>query len=120
MTTAAMTMTTGGRTTMASETKRGEPKHTPGWWRRDGLTVFALTPNGRQNRFWTTVQSVGRSAEGEAAPAELLANAILIAAAPDLLDALRGLVVGLSQPGREKTRDALRAQYERAVSALAA
>jgi len=63
--------------------------HTPGPWIRDGRTVYALMPAGWRkgveifkNRFWVTVQKDPECSEEEAE-----ANARLIAAAPELLDA---------------------------------
>ena len=61
--------------------------HTPGPWKHEDRTyVYALNEQG-SNRFYVDVQR-GR-ANGELTQlAELLANARLIAAAPDLLAAL--------------------------------
>ena len=61
-------------------------KHTPGPWKHEDRTyVYALNEQG-SNRFYVDVQR-GR-ANGELTQlAELLANARLIAAAPDLLEA---------------------------------
>ena len=57
-----------------------------------GATVYELTDDGRQNRLWATVQSVGRTEIGEASRAECEAMAHLFAAAPDLLAALKDVV----------------------------
>lgn len=67
--------------------------HTPGPWECDGATVFAVEHHGWRkgveqfhNRFYAGVQ------RGPYTPAaELVANAKLISAAPDLLAALRDL-----------------------------
>ena len=65
-------------------------KHTPGPWRAEGfenLVVNAVTPEGTA---CTIIVAPGGSYM--AGLAELKANAQLIAAAPELLEALRGLV----------------------------
>lgn len=67
-------------------------KHTPGPWMQSDATVYALTPDGKRNRFWTSVQSVCRPEIGEASQEECRANAHLIAAAPDLLEAAKKLI----------------------------
>jgi hypothetical protein len=66
-------------------------KHTPGPWVRIGTTVYALMHDGWKrgfeqfkNRFTVQVQRDRECSEEEAE-----ANARLIAAAPDLLEALR-------------------------------
>ena len=56
--------------------------HTPGEWLKVGTTVYALNERG-VNRFFCSVQDAHTPA------AELEANARLIAAAPDLLEALK-------------------------------
>lgn len=68
-------------------------KHTQGPWFSEGATVYALVSDGFKrgveqfrNSFWCLVQGVGRSDE------ELEANARLIAAAPELLEALEGII----------------------------
>lgn len=60
-------------------------KHTPGPWLVDDRTVYALNENGF-NRFFASVQ------DAHTDPIELEANAQLIAAAPDLLEALELLM----------------------------
>ena len=69
-------------------------KHTPGPWLRDGRTVYALQHGGWRkgeellvNRFFTHIQRVPDCTDEEAE-----ANARLIAAAPELLEALKDLV----------------------------
>ena len=68
-------------------------KHTPGPWLSDGLAVYAL--NDRpcpENRFWAGIYR-GRDDNYERiSKAEAIANAKLIAAAPDLLDALSEII----------------------------
>ena len=59
-------------------------KYTPGPWQRDGLTVYALDER-RRNRFSTQLQHDFSGITRE----ELEANAHLIAAAPELLEAVR-------------------------------
>jgi len=74
-------------------------KHTPGPWQRIGNKVFALTPSERQepgwpteiNRFGCYIQRENREPCG-APDDELEANARLIAAAPELLEALQMLM----------------------------
>lgn len=63
-------------------------KHTPQDWLRGGTTVYALNAEGT-NRFSAQVQG-GWSTSGRnrTEPAELEANARLIASAPELLEAL--------------------------------
>jgi hypothetical protein len=73
---------------------------TPGPWLLDGSTVYALDESGSCNRFsvrpeggWTFRSSGAVGASGDrTTEAELEANARLIAAAPELLEALEGLV----------------------------
>ena len=60
-------------------------QHTPGPWLLHHSTVYALNGRGL-NRFSTLPQP------GTLQEAELLANAHLIAAAPDLLAALQGFL----------------------------
>ena len=55
-------------------------KHTKGYWERNGTFVYALNDKGF-NRFDCNVQGTNAPRE------ELLANAQLMAAAPDLLTA---------------------------------
>lgn len=69
-------------------------KHTPGPWLREGNTVYALMHFGFRkgveqfkNRFWAGVYK-----DREVSEEEREANAILIAAAPELLEALRPIV----------------------------
>jgi hypothetical protein len=92
--------------------------HTPGPWRMDGTTVYALTDTKEQNRFWCSVQSVRRAEYGEASDAEVFANARLIAAAPDLLEALRWLAGCAGKLGVYPVRD-LDEALERARAAIA-
>lgn len=58
-----------------------EHKHTPGKWFRKGLTVYGLNGSGF-NRFSALVQDAHTCDE------ELEANAQLMAASPELLEAL--------------------------------
>lgn len=64
-------------------------KHTPGPWKREGLTVYALMSAGWlkgkelfKNRFWANLVCDASCSKEEAE-----ANARLVAAAPELLDA---------------------------------
>lgn len=70
-----------------------ETKHTPGPWKIAGETadkqsfVYALNESGT-NQFWFDIQP-GRTDDNQrTSDAELAANARLIAAAPELLEAL--------------------------------
>lgn len=62
-----------------------EFKHTPGPWLCSGKTVYALNDDG-YNRFSALVQDAHTHQD------ELEANAHLIAAAPELLEALLAIV----------------------------
>lgn len=73
--------------------------HTPGpWVLIDDDFIYRLTDSGTQNRFWCQVSSVRRIHDGAAGDDEVAANARLIAAAPDLLAALKGALAALEQP----------------------
>lgn len=61
-------------------------KHTPGPWLIVDRTVYALTDDGKRNRFYAAVQDPFTSFD------ELEANARLISAAPELLEALEGVM----------------------------
>ena len=71
-------------------------QHTPGPWEQIGSTVFAVDETGTVNRFSVSVQggyvcrTKGRPTADSTSEDELLANARLIAAAPNLLEALCG------------------------------
>jgi hypothetical protein len=94
---------------------------TPGPWLRDGTTVYALNNIG-VNRFDATVQPGWRDTdEGVRTPKqELEANAMLMHAAPDLLDATKqalGILLERipgSLPGAEQAVEALRTAIEKA------
>jgi hypothetical protein len=67
--------------------------HTPGPWLLTGHTVYALDEVGQTNRFSCNMQAgysyYGRTVKERVSNDELTANARLIAAAPELLEALR-------------------------------
>jgi hypothetical protein len=64
-------------------------QHTPGPWLLDGLTIKGPHPKDPQNRLRIVAQSVFDKGTWVD---EARANARLIAAAPDLLEALRNIV----------------------------
>lgn len=76
--------------------------HTPGQWDRQDHTIFALDETGTINRFSAQVQGgfvcreQGWNQAERTSDAELLANARLIAAAPELLEALELAVAYLT------------------------
>ena len=79
-------------------------KHTPGPWKldrslqpADGEYDYAIS----SPEHFVLAEAFGRSANGGHPPAE--ANARLIAAAPELLEALREAEVGLEFAGADKT-----------------
>lgn len=80
-----------------------EIKHTPGPWLREGTLVYALQHHGWRkgeetfcNRFSAGFQ-LGPGCSEE----ELIANATLAQAAPELLEALRGCLNSLEHVQRE-------------------
>ena len=81
--------------TAAESVAAASASHTPGPWKCGGDEpfVYALNAHG-SNRFFAAVNAgwtSGEAIEGRTEHAELLANARLIAAAPDLLAALEEL-----------------------------
>lgn len=94
--------------------------HTPGEWLTDGNTVYALDEAGRVNRFSVMITGGYSSAPvyGDrirTTPEELAANARLIAAAPDLLAALRAAMHVLEHT--QVTPSGVE-RYERAKAAI--
>jgi len=93
-------------------------QHTPGPWRlSDGNAssfVYALDETGGVNRFSCLVQGgysyCGRTHKDRTLESEIAANARLIAAAPELLDALEdaeyALVSVLTLPTLQQQKDA--------------
>ena len=77
-----------------------ETKHTPGPWEAVGLTVCQVPPGGREIIFGAHNTRSGDKDERQA-------NARLIAAAPELLEALRGLVETSETRDRLAIEDAL-------------
>jgi len=66
--------------------------HTPGPWLLQETTVYALNEERIPvNRFTASIDSGWRNAESRISRNEVEANAQLIAAAPELLDALESL-----------------------------
>lgn len=93
--------------------------HTPGPWSRDGLTIYALDETGNCNRFSTRIEggwsfrsagSLGASGD-RTTEAELLANATLFEAAPDMLALLKAITTpnGFINLGDDTHRAALAA-----------
>lgn len=86
------------------KTEEKKAQHTPGPWLREELFVYALHHNGDYrkgepllvNRFSASIQAC-QSQGGTMGEAE--ANASLISAAPDLLEALEGAHAILSLMG---------------------
>lgn len=82
-----------------------ETKHTPGPWFSQGETVYALDETGTVNRFSVGIQrgyvldSHHKANRVMTSSAEMEATAKLIAAAPDLLEALRDLCDAWDLPG---------------------
>ena len=99
-------------------------QHTPGPWQTDGERVYSLTERGTIDR---TVSDCTPAPEDEDGGdslqlPEARANARLIAAAPDLLAALRELVTLWDSPEPFTGADALQAigeATERARAAIA-
>ena len=84
--------------------------HTPGPWKRNGLTVYALIADSdrhyrTENKFSLLIQNYRHWCSQE----ELEANAQLIAAAPDMLEALEAFAEAWEKSHQlEKTDLALR------------
>lgn len=92
-------------------------QHTPGPWIIDGQLIYALDETGRVNRFTASVQGGWITRRGErVSETELNANARLIAAAPDLLAALRAAMHVLEYT---QVTDSAVARYEQARAAIA-
>lgn len=99
-------------------------KHTPGEWVREGLTIYALDESGTNNRFYTQVQggwswrSLNCNGGGtRTSEEELEANARLIAAAPEMLEALKELRwVGNGMAARRAARAKADAAIARAAT----
>lgn len=87
-----------------------ERKHTPGPWMVEGRTVYALNDDG-YNRFSALVQDAHTPGD------ELEANAQLIAAAPELLEALEALTANYAdvEQGGSKNVDKARAAIAKAT-----
>lgn len=68
-----------------------EHKHTPGPWSVAGVTIYSLNKN-EVNRFDARVQQGWDDSQERTSRAECEANARLIAAAPDLLEALEAML----------------------------
>lgn len=84
-------------------------KHTPGPWDRVGTLVYALNEDGF-NRFCALVQ------DAHTAKQELEANARLIAAAPELLEALEQFVAWVDAPCESAFSDSQLASARAAIA----
>lgn len=108
-------------------------KHTPKPWLISGKTVYALDENGIANRirFFIDGGHVKRSSSlhgggpdnVKTSEAELLATAQVAAAAPDMLEALQGLLACCeAYPAFQKTENTIthgRVEFARAAIAKA-
>jgi hypothetical protein len=75
-------------------------KHTPGEWQiEDGNFVYVLDAESGTNRFWAGISAGYIGTGARTSTEEIYANARLIAAAPDLLVALRAMLAIVSQTG---------------------
>lgn len=87
-------------------------KHTPGPWKHGTDKAFVYAMNNariRSNRFYAAIQPGWDDVNERVPHAEMLANARLIAAAPDLYKALQSLADLIETQhrgdGREPTRE---------------
>lgn len=104
-------------------------QHTPGPWRRDyggGYGqghIYADDQKFGEHSLaaahFPALYEGGRGGFNEEAVAIMEANARLIAAAPDLLDALRALVIGAEGTGEQPISSAMRRRLRAARAALA-
>lgn len=97
-------------------------KHTPGPWLSTGTKVIA--PHGRQSYpSAKAICSVIPYPRTHAAYTEARANAALIAAAPDALDALQSVVAFFDESGDQVIRttgnDAWKVVFNEALAAIA-
>ena len=76
------------------EGERAKAQHTPGPWRHDTTWNLILGPNNEEIAAVHPAQGPGKRVKPEIA----LANARLIAAAPELYDACRLAVVSMKDP----------------------
>jgi hypothetical protein len=98
-------------------------KHTPGPWR-----VVSFTARGSDDGCYVGISSEHHDClaevvirmKDESPSLELLANAHLIAAAPDLLAALRGLDEALCRAGSPLTKEERHEDRKRLIAARAA
>jgi hypothetical protein len=91
-----------------------EAKHTPGPWHAAQTTVYALHGHPLRNRFSASVQG-GRRDDAEWG--ELLANARLMAAAPELLEACRDALDAGNDGDWQSAEKVLRAAIAKAEGA---
>lgn len=101
--------------------------HTPGPWLASGGSVYALDESGQVNRFYVNVQpgyvirTNSSATSVHTSYGELDANARLIAAAPDLLEALEDLLMhACIADASPDDKDEIDQSYERAARAAIA
>ena len=77
-------------------------EHTPGPWLRNKTTVYALDETGKCNRFFALFQGgFVRHPDDRTLHDELIANATLAHAAPDLLEVAVGVSVVATEIARK-------------------
>jgi len=74
-----------------------DAKHTPGPWKAEGFGIWSCV-NGENRRVACTEYDKGEGAYKVRTEAEAVANARLIAAAPELVKALENLVEDCCKP----------------------
>lgn len=93
---------------------------TPGPWLLQETTVYALNEERIPvNRFTARIDSGWRNAESRISRNEVEANAQLIAASPDLLEALDALLIAYCDPGNQGSDHDEKVEAARAAIAKA-
>jgi hypothetical protein len=83
-----------------------EPKHTPGPWQSHRVGTVSA------GQYLIAIKPVRGGAVQKAAEEERLANAKLIAAAPEMLAALHGIVDGIDDAWSEHFPEKVKAVYD--------